>query len=185
MDIRHSTIFPYQRIVVVGVTGCGKSRLAEKLADRLGMDFIELDAFFWKPDWVESGEEELRAKVQAATRAPAWVLAGNYSKLRDIIWPRAEVVVWLDYPYLLCFKRLWERTWRRWWTKELLWGTNYEKLWPQFRIWSKESLFYWQVHSYRKHKRVYSQLLGSPEYSHLQVFHFIHPSETEEWINSL
>ena len=63
--------FPYKRIVVIGVTGCGKSVLAERLAQKLGLDFIELDALFWKPGWVESDREEFLQKVDLATRSPA------------------------------------------------------------------------------------------------------------------
>lgn len=177
--------FPYHRIVVVGATGCGKSALAEKLAQKLGLDFIELDALYWKPDWVGSSEEEFRARVEAATRAPGWALAGNYGVTRDIIWPRAEAVVWLDYPFLLIFERLWARTWRRWWTKELLWGTNYERLLPQFKLWSKDSLINWLFQTYWRRKRQFPQLFASPEYSHLKVFHFKQPKETKSWFNSL
>jgi adenylate kinase family enzyme len=177
--------FPYRSIVVVGATGCGKSALAEKLAQRLDLEFIELDALYWKPGWVDSNDEEFREKVEAITRTPGWVLAGNYGKVRDIIWPRAEAVVWLDYPFLQIFGRLWRRTWRRWWTKELLWGSNYERLLPQFKLWSKESLFNWLVQSYGRHKRQYPQLFASPGHSHLKVFHFKQPKETESWFNSL
>jgi adenylate kinase family enzyme len=120
------TLFPYQRIVVIGVTGCGKSTLAQNLARKLNLVYIELDALNWKPGWVGSEDQEFREKVEAVTRAPGWVLAGNYSKVRDIIWPRAEMVIWLDYPLLLVLGRLWKRTWKRWRKQELLWGTNLE-----------------------------------------------------------
>ncbi|MGB8213948.1 MAG: AAA family ATPase [Anaerolineales bacterium] len=176
--------FSYRRIVVVGVTGCGKSVLAEKLANKLGLDFIELDALYWKPGWVACADEEFHQRVEVATRAPAWALAGNYSKTRDLVWPRTQAVIWLDYPFLLVFGRLWKRTWRRWLTQELLWGTNYERLWPQLKVWSKDSLFYWQVHSYRRQKRLYPQLFTSPEYAHLAFFHFRWPMEMEEWLDS-
>ena len=175
--------FHYKRIVVIGVTGSGKSVLAEQLARKLDLDFIELDALFWEPDWVESDLAEFRQKVDAATRAPAWSLAGNYNNARDLIWPRAEAVVWLDYPFLLMFRRLFTRTLRRWWTREPLWGTNYERLFPQLKIWSKKSLFYWQVRSYRRHKWLYPQLLASPDNSHLKFFHFKNPRETQAWLN--
>jgi len=177
--------FHYQRIVVIGVTGCGKSVLAEQLAQKLGLEFIELDALNWKPGWVASELEEFRQKVELATRAPAWALAGNYNNVRDLIWPRAEAVVWLDYPFLLVFGRLIKRTLRRWWTKEPLWGANYERLLPQLKIWSDESLFSWQVRSYRRHKRQYPQLIASPEYSHLKFFHLKNPKSTDEWLSLL
>jgi hypothetical protein len=177
--------FPYKRIVVIGVTGSGKSVLAEQLAQKLGLEFIELDALFWKPGWVESDRSEFCQKVNLATCAPAWALAGNYSYVRDLIWPRAEAVVWLDYPFPLVFGRLVRRTLQRWLTHEPLWGTNYERLFPQLKIWSKDSLFYWQVHSFRKHKSLYPQLIASPEYSHLQFFHFKNPPATAAWLDSL
>jgi len=41
------TSFPHKRI---GMTGCGKSMLAEQLARKLSLEFIKLDALFWKPD---------------------------------------------------------------------------------------------------------------------------------------
>ena len=177
--------FPYKRIVVIGVTGCGKSVLAERLAQKLGLDFIELDALFWKPGWVESDREEFLQKVDLATRSPAWALAGNYSYARDLVWPRAEVVVWLDYPFRLVFGWLVKRTLQRWLTREPLWGTNYERLFPQLKLWSKESLFYWQVHSYRKHKWLYPQLIASPAYSHLRFLQFKDPHDTQVWLDSL
>jgi adenylate kinase family enzyme len=177
--------FPYHRIVVIGVTGSGKSTLAELLAHRLRLVFIELDALNWKPGWVDSDDKELREKVEAATRGPGWVLAGNYSNVRDIIWPRAEAVVWLDYPFLLVLGRLWRRTWRRWRTKELLWGTNYERLLPQFKIWSNESLFNWLVQTYGRRKRQYPELFKKPEYSHLTVYQFNRPVDTERWLASI
>lgn len=174
--------FPYHRIVVIGVTSSGKSTLADLLACKLDLVSIELDALYWKPGWIASGDEEFCRKVEFATRSPGWVLAGNYSKVRHIIWPRAEAVVWLDYPFLLVLGRLWKRTWRRWWKKELLWGTNYEQVLPQLKLWSKDSLFNWLVQSYGRHKKQYPPLFANPEYSHIKVFRFSQPSETDEWL---
>jgi adenylate kinase family enzyme len=185
MDTRSPAPLPYKRIVVVGVTGSGKSLLAEKLARKLDLDYIELDALYWKPGWVESSGEEFRAAVDAATRTPGWTLAGNYGKVRDIVWLRAEAVIWLDYPFLVVLGRLWRRTWRRWWTKELLWGTNYERLFPQFKLWSKESLFNWLVQSYGRHKRQFPQLFARPEYKHLMVYRFTQPGDLEAWLDHL
>ncbi|MFO7584499.1 MAG: shikimate kinase, partial [Anaerolineales bacterium] len=84
--------FPYRRIIVIGVTSAGKSTLAENLAAKLGIDFIELDALHWEPDWVDAPLEIFRQRVETATSAPAWALAGNYSAVRDLTWPRAEAV---------------------------------------------------------------------------------------------
>jgi adenylate kinase family enzyme len=179
------TPFPYKRIVVVGVTGCGKSTMADRLAKKLGLEFIELDALYWKPNWVACTDEEFRAKVETATQAPGWALAGNYSATRDIVWSRAEAIVWLDYPFFLVLGWSLRRIWVRWRTKELLWGTNYEPLWVHFKLWSKDSLINWLLQTYWRRKRQYPALLAAPEYAHLKTFRFESPRQAEEWFGSL
>jgi adenylate kinase family enzyme len=88
--------FPYRRIIVIGTTGSGKSALGEKLASKLNLEFIELDALHWLPDWKHITDEALRDLVDKATRTDNWVIAGNYSVTRDITWPCAEALIWLD-----------------------------------------------------------------------------------------
>jgi len=174
--------FPYKRIVVIGVTSSGKSTLAERLAKRFGMDFIELDALHWEPGWQEAPNEVLRARVEKATRAERWAVAGNYRSVRDITWPKADALIWLDYPFLLVLRQLTRRTFLRWWNQELLWGTNIEPLWVHFKLWSQESLFHWLVRTYWRRKREYTELLSQRENAHLKVFRFKHPREVEEWL---
>jgi len=177
--------FPYKRIVVVGTTSSGKSTLAESLADKLGYDFIELDALHWEPGWQDAPLDVFRERVERATQARAWVVAGNYSSARDIVWPRAEAVVWLDYPFPIIFGRLWRRTWRRWWYQEELWNGNRESIWTHFKLWSQESLFHWLFKTYWRRKREYPMLLSLPENQHLKLIHSDHPGKTEEWLDSL
>lgn len=177
--------FPHHRIVVVGTTSSGKSTLAERLSDKLGYDFIELDALHWEAAWQEASLEVFRGRVEWATQDRAWVVAGNYSKVRDIVWPRAEVVIWLDYPFPIVFSRLWRRTWRRWWFQEQLWNGNRESIWTHFKLWSEESLFHWLFKTYWRRKREYPMLLSLPEHAHLKLIRFDHPGKTEEWLKQL
>jgi adenylate kinase family enzyme len=177
--------FPHKRLVVVGTTSSGKSTFAKRLADRLGYGFIELDALHWEPDWQEAPLEVFRGRVEKATQAPAWVVAGNYHVVRDIVWSRAEVVIWLDYPFIRVFWQLTRRTFTRWWTQELLWGTNRESLWTHFKIWSEESLFHWLFKTYWRRKSEIPALLSQPEHGHLQLIRFKSPKETEAWLDGL
>jgi adenylate kinase family enzyme len=174
--------FPYRRLVVVGVTGSGKSTLAERLARRFDMDFIELDALHWEPNWQEAPVDIFRARVEKATQAEKWTLAGNYRAVRDITWPRAEALIWLDYPFLLVLWRLTRRNFKRGLTRELLWDTNYEPLWIHFKLWSNESLYNWLIQTYWRRKKEYAMLLSQPKHRHLKVIHFRHPRETEAWL---
>ena len=177
--------FPFKRIVVIGTTSSGKSTLAKQLADKFGLDFIELDALHWEPNWTEASDDVFRARVDEATRSECWVVAGNYHVVRDLIWPRAEVVIWLDYPLWTIFWQLTRRTFTRWWSRELLWGTNYENLWMHFKLWSDESLYHWLFKTYWRRKREYLILFSQLEHVHLKIIHLKSPKEAEKWLEAV
>ena len=176
--------FPYHRVVVIGTTSSGKSTLAEQLAKRLDSNFIELDALHWEADWTAASLEEFRERVEEATKADRWIVAGNYHVVRDLVWPKAEAVLWLDYSLGRIFWQLLRRTVTRWWTQELLWGKNRERFWPHFKLWSQESLFHWLFKTYWRRKRETPELLALPEHQHLKVIRFKHPNDTEKWMKN-
>ena len=177
--------FPYQRIVVTGTTSSGKSTLAKRIAKRLELDFIDLDALHWEPDWKEASLEDFRERVQQATKSERWIVAGNYHIVRDLLWPKAQAVIWLDYSFWRIFWQLTRRTCNRWWTQEELWNGNRERLWPHFKIWSDESLFRWLIKTYWRRKRETPGLLVLPEHQHLKLIRLKHPGETENWIKTI
>ena len=169
-----------RRIVVVGNTGSGKTTLAGELAQRLALRHVELDALYWRPDWVAAPLEEFRTAVQKALKVDGWVVDGNYSKVRQVVWPQADTVVWLDYSLSRIMWQLWWRTWRRWAKRELLWGTNRERLWHQFL--SRDSLFLWALQTYRRRRREYPRLLCQPQYHHLTLVRLRSPLQTRRWL---
>jgi adenylate kinase family enzyme len=175
--------FPYQRIGVVGTTGSGKSTLAGDLANILNILHIELDSLHWKPNWQEAPRDLTRQKVKLLTRNETFVVDGNYGFLRDIIWPRLQAVVWLDYPLPVILWQLLRRTLKRTLTRKRLWGTNVERFLPQF--FSRDSLFLWALQTYQKNKILYKGLFSSPEHGHIRVFHFRNPKETRDWLMRL
>jgi len=139
-----------RRIVIYGVTGSGKTTVARRLSAVLGLPAVELDAIMWqRPNWEMIPPEEFRPQVEAAVAAHAegWVVEGNYASVRDFILSRADTVVWLRYPWRTSFWRVFKRTMRRAWTREVLWGTNRESL--RLTFLSKDSLLWWAIHHHR------------------------------------
>jgi hypothetical protein len=127
------------RVVVLGATGAGKSILAQRLAARLGAEYVELDALFWDAGWTPAAPDVFRARVERATAGPRWVVAGNYGRVRDLPWPRADTIVWLDHAFPLVLRRLAARTVRRTVTGEVLWNGNREYFWEHCRVGSGRS----------------------------------------------
>ena len=82
-------------MVVIGLSGSGKSTLAGQLAEILDCPHIELDALHWGPGWTPVPLELFRERTAQALGGEAWTTDGNYSKVRDIVWGRADTVVWL------------------------------------------------------------------------------------------
>ena len=119
------------RIHVIGNSASGKSTLARRLALTLDANFVELDALNWLPNWVglnETDPDELLRRFKNATQGDKWVVAGSYTRFaKQSFWPRLDTVVWLDLPVRVLIWRVIRRSWHRWRSKELLWGTNVER----------------------------------------------------------
>ena len=96
----------------------------------------------------QAAPDVFRARVERATAGPRWIVAGNYGRVRDLLWPRADTIVWLDYGFPLVLGRLTARTVRRAATGEVLWNGNREAFWEHCRLWSEKSLFHWLVKTY-------------------------------------
>ena len=177
--------FPYKRIVVIGTTSSGKSTLGKLLSEELKLDFIELDALHWEPNWKEAEDEVFRERVRLAIKSNTWVVAGNYRVVRGLIWTQAQIIIWLDYPlHILLWRLLW-RTIQRNFSQELLWGTNRDKFWKHLKLWSDESLINWLFKTYWRRKREIPVFFTQPQYEHLKLLRFKHPRETQKWLKSM
>jgi adenylate kinase family enzyme len=172
-----------QRISVVGTCGSGKTTTASQIAQRLGIDHVELDALHWEPNWTEAPLEVFRERVTRALRGETWVVDGNYGKVRDIVWGRADTVVWLDHALAVILWQLVRRTIRRSLTQEELWSGNRETL--RKALFSRESILLFALKTYRLRKRQYPALLSRPEHAHLKLVHLRSPRETREWLSAL
>jgi adenylate kinase family enzyme len=120
-----------RRIVIVGASGSGKSTMAARLSDRLGVTRIDLDELYHGPDWTPTPTPEFRAKVLNAldgAEATGWVVAGNYATVSDLTHGLADTVVWLDLGRRRCVGRVVRRSAQRWIRHERLWNGNRERL---------------------------------------------------------
>lgn len=182
MTISASLPSTSQRIVVVGTGGSGKTTLARQISQQLSIPHIELDALHWEPHWQEAEPDVFRSRVDQVLTGDRWVVDGNYSVVRDIVWSRATTLVWLDYSFPLTLYRITRRTLWRAFTQEEMWNGNRES----WRIaFSKDSMIVWVLRTWADRRKKYPILLQQPEYAHLTVLRFTTPKATQTWLAKL
>ncbi|HXQ10650.1 MAG TPA: AAA family ATPase [Caulobacteraceae bacterium] len=87
------------RVIVLGCAGSGKSTFARRLSERTGAPLIDLDAL-WRSN---EDHERFRATLRRLHAADAWISDGNFALATfDIRVPRADLIVWLDRPRIVC-----------------------------------------------------------------------------------
>jgi hypothetical protein len=167
------------RVVVGGVSGSGKSTLAAELARRLGAPHVELDAHYHLPGWTGATDEEFAASVGAATAGDTWVVDGNYSRTRELVWPRATTFVWLDYPRGLATWRTVRRTARRLFLRVELWNGNRERV---TNLFDPGHPIRWSWTQHPVSRRSYEAAVADPRWAHVEVIRLRTPRRTREWL---
>ena len=172
-----------QRISVVGTTGSGKTTVARQISSLLKLPYIELDALYWDENWKGVSDPVFRERVISAVKAEQWVIDGNYSRIRSLVWERADTVVYLDYSFWRTFWQLFTRTIKRSIQQKELWHGNREDLRRSF--FSSDSIMLWMLKSYKRRRKQYAILMQQPENVHLCFVQLKTPRTTKAWLSSL
>lgn len=148
-----------QSVAVVGNCGSGKSTLAARLARRLDAPHIELDAIYHQAGWVALPDADLIRAVDERTRGARWVVDGNYPVVRDLVWSRADTVIWLDLPRPVVAARVVWRTLRRLALRTELWNGNREP-WANLTSFDPDrSIVAWSLARHAHYRATYGALM--------------------------
>ncbi|MET7986559.1 MULTISPECIES: adenylate kinase [unclassified Streptomyces] len=171
-----------ERILVVGVTGAGKSTLAQALSGYLGLPYHEMDALYFNgPDW--SVNDKLTDDVSTLTAEPCWIIDSlGYPAVRDLLWERADTVIWLDYPRRVIMLRVLRRSLKRTVTRESLFGGNRET----WKAWlSREHPAWWAWSQHGARHRDIQRRVDDGRFAPLDTLRLDHPKDTAAWLASL
>lgn len=146
------------RIQIVGTSCSGKTTLAKKLSQEMKTPHIELDAIHWKSNWVERDTEDFYKQVEMNLQQDSYVVCGNYSKVRALLFSKATHIIWLNYSFPRVFLRALKRTLYRSIFKVKVCNGNVESFKKSF--FSKDSILLWVLKTYHKRKNEYPLLLS-------------------------
>ena len=174
-----------RRVSVVGTSGAGKSTFAFALAGVLGVPWVELDSVYHQADWTPLPVSEFRSRVLAVASGPCWVIDGSYSAVRDLVWARADTVVWLDLPRRTVMRRLIWRTLRRVAGRVELWNGNRER-WRNVFTWDdQESVIAWAWKTHGSRRERYAAALADPANRHLRLVRLRSPRAARRFLRDL
>lgn len=168
-----------QRIVVGGSSGAGKTTLAGQLAVALDLPFTELDSFFHGRGWVK--RPTFVEDVTAYVAQERWVTDSlGYPEVVDLVWDRADTLVWLDYPRWVCELRVIRRSLARGLFRRRLWNDNRESLIRMVR--DPEHPVRWSWQHYDEKRRLVLDRIDDPRWAHLTVVPLQSPTDTNRWL---
>jgi len=165
-----------ERILVYGVTGSGKTALAERISAVTGIPWHAVDDLTWEPGWVQVPDDEQRRRMDAICAGERWVLDTAYGRWLDIPLTHVELVVALDFPRWVSLFRLIRRTAARLIDGRAVCNGNRESV---RHVFSRDSIILWHFRSFaRKRQRIRAWETNPPP----AVVRLRSPREAERWI---
>jgi adenylate kinase family enzyme len=171
-----------QRICVIGNAGTGKSRVAQSLADRLGLRYIDRDRMVWGPGWTMLLREERVAVFEKHTRASGWTYDGHLRASRPeerLVLERCDTIIWLDLSRWQVMRSITWRTLRRVVTRQRLWNGNIET-WRMF--FSREFSIGWAWRMHSRLGREYDALFADPRHRSRRLIRLHSRAEVDQWL---
>lgn len=143
----------FDRTVIVGNSGSGKSWLAARLSALLGIPATDLDTIHWEPGGygVQRDKQVVADDVVALSQADRWIVEGVYGWMAEIAARRATALVHLDLPVDECLANLRARGIR---------GGGDQDAFDGLLKWAGEYRVRTNSNSWTGHDRIYSTFAG-------------------------
>lgn len=176
-----------RRISVVGSSASGKTTIAGIVSQVLGVPHLELDSVFHRPGWQSLDDASFRTSVAAFAQHDAWVIDGNYVShgVAQVVWPRADTLVWLDPPRTTVLRRVLGRTLRRLVTREELWNGNRESWRGMFSRVPEDNIILWAWTRHAPTRERYEVMLRDGTWQHLSVRRLRTPADVRTFIDEV
>jgi adenylate kinase family enzyme len=178
---------PFDRIVVVGNSGSGKTMVARAIADSLDLPHLEMDSVRHRDGWDSVDGDEFSAIVSSFAQRDRWVVDGNYTSLgtREALWPHADTFVWLDLPKRVVMTRVIGRTLRRTLNREELWGGIREPLSNLYKIDPHQNIIVWAWTRHAPTRAKFEAAMAEGSWEHATVHRLRSRADVRQFLASL
>ena len=166
------------RILIYGVTGSGKSTAALRVGEITGLPVTLVDDLTWQPGWVAVDADRQRELISEITSGERWVLDSSYGAWLDVVLPRVQLIIGLDYPRWFSLQRLVRRTALGIVTKEPRCNGNYETLRNAL---SRDSIVLWHFQSFSRKRARMRAWATSPDAPETMLF--TSAKQFEAWLS--
>ncbi|WP_367123787.1 adenylate kinase [Streptomyces phytohabitans] len=171
-----------RKVAVFGPPATGKSTLARRLSVELGHPHTDLDDILFGSDG-PLPLEEFRRRAEEVTRGDEWIVEGNFSKLADVVWHRADVLVWLDFPLPLIVYRIVRRSLRQLTGRED--SAQARRLTWRKAFFGRRSLLRTAIRKYRENRPRYSRQVAGTARLGVEVVRLRGPREVRDWMGAV
>jgi len=177
------------RIAVIGSPGTGKTSLATSLSNIFNLPHIEHDKLvnFIRVKvngWNKFSNILLRKMIINISRNRAWIYDASFFNLiqtSEIYLSRADIVLWLDYSFLIIIFRLIRRTFNRLFLnreKKIYYKENFP-----FALKRELKTHYLFIKRHYRNKKNYKIIFEESRFNHLSIIRLKSPRETTEWLS--
>ncbi|MEV5774216.1 adenylate kinase [Streptomyces antimycoticus] len=167
-----------RKVALFGPPATGKTTLARWLSKQLDQPHTDLDDLLFTDDG-PLPLEEFRRQAAEITRTDGWVVEGNFSKLADVVWHRADVLVWLDFPLPLILYRIIRRSLRQLAGRED--SAQARRLTWSAAFFSRRSLLRTAIRKYRSNRPRYARQVAETAGLGVEVVRLRSPRAVQRW----
>ncbi len=95
-------LFMFQKAIIIGCPGAGKSTFARKLSDKMHLPLYYLDMLWHKPDRTTVDRNIFDEKLKEIVLKEKWIIDGNYGRTLEMRIQWCEAIFLLDFPVEEC-----------------------------------------------------------------------------------